>query len=232
MNPANAARFTAWCALVGGLLAYGSVALYLVLSGDDINMIFHGASMLSLAPDARELFRLSMLFDVIGFYLPLLVIGGYLWHAFRAEAGAIGDIAALAIVFYVTVGASGASIQLAALNPLAHLHAGGDESVMGAAEAAWTAIVNASQKGLWWIEGPAFLFWAFAVGNRLKAAHWGRSLLLKTVGVLYGFFFVFGYFADLGEFTDLIETVMVLILPLWMLLFGWQLLGRAAQVQT
>ena len=231
MNAANAARFTGWSALVGGLLAYANVALYFAVCGGDTNMIFHGPTMLSLAPETRELFRLSMLCDVTGFYLPLLVIGAYLWNAFRAEAGALGDLAALAIVVYVIVGVSGAVIQMAALNPLAQLHAGGDESVMGATEAAWTAIVNGSQKGLWWVEGPVFLFWAFAVGNRLKAANWGQSLLLRIVGILYGLFFVFGYFADLGEITDLLETAVVLILPLWMLLIGWQVVLRAVQVQ-
>ena len=232
MNPANAARFTAWCALVGGLLACANVALYLAACGGDTNMIFHGPTMLSLPPETRELFRLSLLCDVMGFYLPFLVIGGYLWHAFRVEAGALGDMAALAIVVYVIVGVSGATIQMAALNPLAHLHAGGDESVMSATEAAWTAIANASQKGLWWIEGPVLLLWAFVVGNRLKAAGWGQSLLLRIVGLLYGLFFFFGYFADLGNITDLLETAAVLVLPLWMLLFGWHLLRRAPQVQA
>lgn len=44
---------------------------------------------------------------------------------------------------------------------------------------------------------------------------------------VFGLFFVFGFFPDLGGLTEAMETVVVLLFPLWMLLFGWQLLRWA-----
>ena len=120
-------------------------------------------------------------------------------------------------------------MQLAALNPLAHLHAGGDGAVRAAAEAAWTAIANGSQKGLWWAEGPVVLFWGLVVGKQLAQAGWSKPLLwlLKVAGWCFGGFFLFGMFAGMGELMKLMLVIVVLIFPLWMLLFGWQLLrGR------
>lgn len=226
----KAARFTGWSAIVGGFFAYLNVALVLMVTGGDTEMIFHGASMLSLPPESRDLFRWGMFADVLGFYLPVLVIAGYLWHSFRNTAGALGDMAALAITFYTVVGISGAAVQLAALHPLAVLHAGGDETVRAAAEAAWTAIANASQRGLWWSEGPVVLFWGLVVGNQLKQAGWGRPILalLKIVGWCFALFFLAGMFPELNELSKAMLIVVVLIFPMWLLMFGWQLLRRPA----
>lgn len=223
-------RFIAWSAILGGVIAYLNVALVLSVTGQDTNMIFHGASMLTLPTEARDLFRWAMLADVLGFYLPFIVIGAYLWHLFRDKAGALADMAVLSILAYVVVGIAGAGMQQAALQPLARLHAGGDETVQAATEAAWTAVVYGSQKGLWWCEGPVLLFWGLIVGGQLREANWGRwfVLLLKINAWCFGLFFVSGFFPALNDFTDLLETVAVLLLPLWMLIFGCKLLRRPA----
>jgi hypothetical protein len=232
MNPNSkaAVHFTAWSAIVGALFAYLNVTFSLMVTGADTAMILHGPTMLALPPDTRDLFRWSMVADIVGFYLPVLVIGGYLWHTFREKAGALGDMAVLAVAIYAVVGIAGASMQQAVLNPLAHLHAGGDESVKAAAEAAWTATTYGVQNGLWWSEGPVLLFWGLVVGSQLKAAGWGwfSPLVLRIVSGCFGLFFVLGFFPDFGELTELLETVVVLLFPLWMLLFGWQLLRRLA----
>ena len=231
LNQKTVVRFTAWSAILGGVLAYLNVALVVSVTGEDTDLIFHGATMLTLPTETRDLFRWGMLADILGFYLPVLVIGGYLWRTFRDGAGALGDMAALAIFLYVVLGVAGAAMQQAVLHPLARLHAGGDDSVKAATEAAWTAVVYAAQKGLWWCEGPIVLFWGLVVGGQLREAGWNRwfLLLLKVNGVCFGLFFVFGFFPERGALTELSETVVVLLFPLWMLLFGWQLLrGPAA----
>ena len=232
MNPNSKTilRFTAWSAVIGGLFAYLNVALSLMVTGEDTDMIFHGATVLTLPTETRDLYRESMLADVLGFYLPVLVIGGYLWHTFRDSAGALGDIAVLAILLSVVLGISGAAMQQSVLHPLARLHAGGDDAVKAATEAVWTAVAYAAQKGLWWCEGPVVLLWGLIVGDQLKKAGWNRwfLLLLRINGFAFGLFFLFGFFPELNAVTDLIETVVVLLFPLWMLLFGWQLLRRPA----
>lgn len=228
-NSNKASRFTGWSAILGGLFAYANVALVLMVTGGDTEMILRGHTMLTLSAEARDLFRWGMFADILGFYLPVLIIGAYIWHHFRESAGVLGDMAVLAITLYVVVGVGGAAMQLAVLHPLAQLHAGGDETAMAAAEAAWTTIAHASQKGLWWSEGPVVLFWGLVVGNQLKTAGWGRFslLLLKIAGWCFGLFFLFGMFPSLNAFMKAMLIVVVLIFPLWMLLFGAQLLRRS-----
>jgi hypothetical protein len=230
MNPTpdNARRFTAWSAILGGVFAYLNVTLAVMATGGDFAATLHGATMLAAPTETRDLFRWAMCADVLGFYLPVLVIGGYLWHRFRAEGGALGDMAALAITLYAVLGIAGAAMQMAVLDPLAHLHAGGDATVKAAAEAAWTAIANASQKGLWWAEGPVVLFWGTVVGSHLRRAGWGKPVLvlLKITGWSFGLFFLLGMFPGFTDLTKLVLMLVVLIFPAWMLLFGWLLLRR------
>ncbi|MFM0557283.1 hypothetical protein P0D69_40980 [Paraburkholderia sediminicola] len=222
-------RFTASCAIIGGILGYANVALSLMVTGSDTDMALHGATMLALPTETRDLFRWSMLADMFGFYLPVLFIGGYFLHVFREEVGALGNMMALAIGLYVAVGVSGAVIQLGILHPLAHLYAGGDDGTRAAAAAAWTTVATATQNGLWWCEGPLVLFFAPIIANHLKKAGWRGSILLKIVGWVFGLLFLFGFFPELDALTAASELVVVLVLPLWMMWFGWQLLRRSGK---
>ncbi|WP_044875351.1 hypothetical protein [Pseudomonas sp. LFM046] len=226
----EAVRVTAWAAILGGIFAYLNVGFMLMVTHGDMAVTLQGASMLTLPAESREYFRLSMFADVLGFYLPVLAIGGYLWSRFRNEAGALGDMAALAITTYVVLGVVGAGLQLSVLNPLAALHAAGGEAAKAAAETAWTTIAVGSQRGLWWCEGPVVLFWGLVVGGHLKNAGWGASILvpLKLVGWCFGLYFIAGFFQELEAFTAALLVVVVLIFPLWMVMFGVQLRRRLA----
>ena len=225
----NVMRFTAWSAIIGGILAYATVVLSTMVTGPDTGMVLHGAMMLALPADTRDLFRMSMLADVFGFYLAVLVIGGYFLPAFREELGGLGNLMTLAIGLYVVLGISGAAMQLAIYHPLAHLYAGGDDATRAAAATAWTTVANLTQNGLWWCEGPVVLFWAPIAANHLKQAGWKGAILLKIVGWAFGLIFLFGFFPGLETLTTTIEMLAVLILPLWMMWFGWQMLRRVGK---
>ena len=227
MNSYNVARFTAWNAILGGLAACATLALSVVVTGGDIEMVPHGSAMLALPAEGRDLFRWWMLADVLGFYLPFVAIGGYFVHTFREELGALREMIAIAVAVYIVCGIAGAVLQLSTIHPLAHVYASGDEGAKVEAGAVWTAIANATQNGFWWVEGPLVFFWTSIAARLLKKAGWHGSFLLHIVGWGFGVFFVFGFFPSLAAVTDAGETVGVLALPLWMLTFGWQLLRRA-----
>ena len=228
----EAARFTAWASIIGGLFAYLNVGFMLMVTQGDMAVTLQGETMLTLPAQIRQYFRLSMFADILGFYLPLLAVGAYFWRVFREEAGALGDMAVLAIATYVVLGVTGAGLQLAVLNPLAELHQAGGEAVRAGAEAAWTTIAVGSQRGLWWCEGPVVLFWGIVVGRHLKRAGWGNSVLLplKVVGGCFGLYFLAGFFQSLDPLTNALLVIVVLIFPFWMMLFGLQLRRRALRL--
>lgn len=226
MHPNKVARFTAWSAILGGLMACATIGLSLAVTGGDIAMVLHGPLMLTLPTKARDLFRCWMLADVLGFYLPFVVIGGYFLHTFHEHLGALREMVALAIGIYILSGVTGAVIQMATLHPLAEAYAAGGDAARIAVAATWSAIANATQNGFWWVEGPLVFFWTPIAARLLKQAGWSGSILLRIVGWFFGLFFVFGFFPSLFAITLACETVAVLALPLWMLWFGWQLLQR------
>ncbi|QTD30691.1 hypothetical protein [Pseudomonas fluorescens] len=225
----EAIRLTSWAAILGGIFAYLNVGLMTVLTQGDMAVTLQGSTMLTLPANGRELFRLSMLADILGFYLPLIAVGGYLWNRFRSEAGALGDMAAMAIMLYVVLGVVGASLQLSVLNPLAAIHAAGGDTAKVAAETTWSAIATASQRGLWWAEGPVVLFWGVIVGGHLKKAGWGPWTLwpLTLVGWCFALFFFTGFFPSLEKFHYASLVLAVVVFPLWLLIFGFQLPRRS-----
>ncbi|WP_213308424.1 hypothetical protein [Paraburkholderia sacchari] len=225
-SPLVANRFAALSAVVGGLLVYATPGLLAMVTGPDTEMVFRGASMLALPDQTRDLFRWAMLADMFGFYLAFAVIGGYLWHALRDKAGAAGYMAGLALAFYVTVGVCGAVAQLAAIDPLSHLYVSGDLNEKAIASASWLTVVNLAQRGLWWSEAPAFFFWTLIIGRLLKQDGWGGSILLRVTGSLAGMYFLSGLFPEFETLTNGIEMVVVVLVPLWMITFGWQLLRK------
>ncbi|MNF98775.1 hypothetical protein D3C84_816470 [compost metagenome] len=206
--------------------------LSMIVTGDDTSMVLSGAKMLSLPAETRDIYRWSMLTDIFGFYLPSLVVGGYLWHVFRNDAGALGSIAGLAIAFYATVGIIGAATQQAVVTPLAELYGHGSESIRAAAEVTWTTVAHAVQYGLWWSEGLVVLFWGLVVGGQLKRAGsgWFSLLLLKLVGIAFTLFLVFGFFKSLDELMKIMELSFLMLYPLWLLIFGVQLLRGQGEV--
>lgn len=227
-NSRSVARLTGWSAIVGAILAVTTNVLWVAVVGSNTDILLHGPSMLALPVESRELFRWCMLTDTFGFYLPFLIIGGYFVHAFRDELGALGNMVMLAAGLYVTVGVVGAVIQLATIQPLAHLYAGGDEATRQTAASTWTTIANATQNGLWWVEGPLVLFWAPIAARVLKNAGWKGGVLLRIGSWSFGLWFLFGFFPALEVVSSTSEMVMTFVMPLWMLVFGWQLLRRSS----
>src|SRR3546814_3189512 len=104
VNRSSARRFAAVSALVAAPLAYLNIAIYLIVSGGDMSLLFDSARALTLSPSLIDLFRLGMVLDSFGFYLLSLPIGGYLWATLRRDGGSVVDAAVLFLVAYVILG--------------------------------------------------------------------------------------------------------------------------------
>jgi hypothetical protein len=222
---ANGRRLVAWVAIIGALLGWINVGLYVAATGGDFSIVFKPAIFLALPLTSRSYFYAAMVLDTLGFYLPFLVVGGYLWSLLRDKHGAVIDIAALCIVTYVVMGIAGASILFAALPPLATMHATGDALAKAASEGAWLAVASAAQHGLWVMEGPVMGFWALVMGRAMRVSGMPYGRLLMAVGVCYASGFVAGVLG-LTELGELIEMVFIVMLPLWALLSGIALLRQ------
>ena len=214
-------RLAGWAAVASCPIAWINIYCFLAATGFDTEAIFHPAVALTLSPAALQLFRWSMLADSFGFYLPFLVMGGYLWSRLRSNP--LVDMATLGLVVYVLLGLAGTSIQFATLPVLSELHDSGDAVARSAAEATWLAIVHGTEKGLWWMEGPLMAFWAIVMGATSKTVGLRYGSLLTLAGIAYGGYFTLA-FVGADEIAELFIFAGLVMLPLWMLLAGIGLL--------
>ncbi|MBK5356571.1 hypothetical protein JFU37_29410 [Pseudomonas sp. TH41] len=216
---ANGRRLVGWVAIIGALLGWTTVGLYGAATGGDFSVVFKPEVFLTLPSQAHTYLHWAMVVDTLGFYLPFLIVGGYLWSLLRNEHGAIIDMATLCIVTYVAMGIAGASILFATVSPLAALHTAGDALNKAASEAAWLAVANAAQHGLWIMEGPVMGFWGLVIGKAMRASGMAYGRLLMVVGACYISAFFTGVLG-LEEMEGIIQAVFFILLPLWALLTG------------
>ncbi|MTK63335.1 MAG: hypothetical protein F8N15_02075 [Methanobacterium sp.] len=218
--------FVGWLAVVGAFLAWSMAVLVGAAARFDFAVLARRVMMLGFSQESQNLYRLSMWADILGWYLPFLAVGGYLWQPMRQRMGALADIGLTALTVYAVLGIAGAGLLNLTLMPLAELAARGpgDRSTT---EALWIALQSAAQ-GLWNAEAPALLLWGTVAARFLRGERWGFGRLLTLDLCLFAIEFAL----NLGGWRDLGETVQMATLvihPLWLFLFGIALLRERTQ---
>lgn len=225
-NNHNEGRVLAgWCAIIGAVMGSICLLAYLAVTGFDLALMFDPAFALTLSATDAALFRLSMIADTFGFYLPVLALGTYLWRNLRSAGGLAIDIGILFLVISTLLGVAGAVLPIAVMAPLAELYATGNEAAMYAAGAAWVTAIQGSHHGLWIMEGPTLGFWALVNGRVLQrqGEKLGAPLMLLGLGyMLYATLMFIG--AD-----QIAQLGLLIMLPMQVVLiamFGIGLLRR------
>lgn len=224
-NPNDPQRFVGWLAVIGAVLAWSMAVLVAAAAGFNFEVLDRPAMMLAYPAESQNLYRLSMWADILGWYLPFLAVGGYLWQRTRRRMGAAADIGLAGLVVYAVLGIAGAGLLNLTLPPLAELAANGP-AARPTAEAMWVTLQSAAQ-GLWNAEAPVLLLWGVTAARFLRAEQWGYGRLLTVDLWLFGLEFL----CNLGGRRDLGESVQMLTLvvhPLWLFLFGITLLRKRA----
>lgn len=221
----DVARMVGWVAIVGALLGWINIGLFVGATGGDLGMVFKPEVFLAQPASSHSLLHWAMVLDTLGFYLPFLIVGGYLWSRLRDDHGPLIDMAALCIVTYVLLGIVGASLLFSTIQPLAAMHAAGDAVAKAASEGAWLAVSYGAQHGFWLMEGPVMGFWGIVMGRAMNASGLPYGRLLMVVGVLYASVFVAGVLGIL-PLVELIQAVFLVLLPLWAILTGVHLLRQ------
>lgn len=206
-----------WAAIIGAVMGSVCLLAYLAVTGLDLTRMFDPAFALTLSSGDAAMFRLSMIADCFGFYLPVLALGVYLWRRLRPQGGLAIDIGILFLVISTLLGVAGAILPVAVLAPLAELYATGDAAARHAAGAAWITLIQGSQYGLWVMEGPTLGFWALVTGKVLRhqGEKLGAPLMLLGLGyVLYAALMFIGAerIAQLGLLVVLPMQVVLIAL--------------------
>lgn len=221
-------RFTGWVAIIGSAMAWLTIFANIMAMGMDSGAMRNPSVALSLSPISLIWFQVAQITDIFGYYLPFLVIGGYVWKTMRTEGGAIVDIAILFLTIFVAFGVAGAVIQFATIVPLSIVHRGVGALTKSTSESIWLAIVFATEGGLWMIEGPLFGFWAIVNGKLFHAHGWGYGRILIVSGCLFMGWFITELFG-MSTIYENMKAGAVILLAFWMALFGINILRRPAK---
>lgn len=223
---ASGRRLTGWGGVFGALLGWATLVFVVLATGGDLQMTYRPADFLAQPAERHQLFVIAMLLDVLGFYVPLLLMAGYFWSRLRQAQGALMDIAALCAVAYAVLGLVGAGLLIATLEPLAKAWALAEPVARPGVEAAWLAISYAAQQGVWLLEGPVMGLWGVLVGRALRVSGLPYGRLLMALGLGYAGFFAASALG-LAMLVEVLQLLVVALLPLWMLLSGIHLLREA-----
>lgn len=219
-------RLVGWLAVAGAVLAWSMAVLVGAAASFDDAALARPSAMLAFGAASQNLYRLAWWADILGWYVPFLAVGGYLWGRMRQREGARADIALAAIVVYAVLGIVGAGLLSLTLPPLAELHGGPDPMARVATEAIWTSLQGAAQ-GIWNAEAPVFLLWGIATARFLRAQQWGFGRLLTLDLGLFAIEFIFNL-SGWGELGEMVQMATLVIHPLWLFLFGITLLRERA----
>ena len=173
-------RMAGWAGLLAAPLGLFNIATFLSVTNGNTAALLDPSYALALPPSAQALFTASMIADTLGFYLLPAMLGGYLATCLPAEHRARAALAWPCLLVFAVLGILGALLQMAGLPALSAANAAG----LPGAGAAWVAIANIAQNGLWWFEMLPFGIYALLCGSSLRAAKFGFGTLLIAGGVL------------------------------------------------
>lgn len=136
-------------ALLALPLAFGNTYTMLLAMDFNLEAVLDPLAVVASGPQAAELWRWSMVLDMLGYYLLIVPLTIVLWRWLGARGGAWGDLFALALLSYSVVGAAGAAIHAAVIPPLIHAHAAASEAQQAILQVVFLGAHDAVMYGLW-----------------------------------------------------------------------------------
>jgi len=225
-------RFAALAAIISFPLALGST----VLSGMAIDFKFmdavtNPALWLSVGTDGARLLRWGMILDMLVYYLPLLPLALFLWRWLRARSPNWVLFYTSCGLGYILIGAIGAVILAAVHPPLINAYAQATVEQRYVLETVFRTIWNMVYRGIWSILDELLVgVWFLGIGLLLR----GEQRLFSIFSIILGISALLGW---LGIILDiealaLLGAIYGLLVPVWALWLGIDLVRKPVQIQT
>ena len=218
-------RLAAVAAILSAPLAFGSVALSLAAVNGNAQAFLDG-SVIAIGLRGANLFRWAMLLDIFGFYLLLAPLALVLWHWLEPRGPNLVRFYTVCGLAYILIGAMGAVVLSAVEPPLMIEYAQASASQREILEVVFNSFYRAVDRGLWNpLEALLASIWWLGIGLAVRRERsalgvvtvvLGLSALLDAVGRIFTVEAV--YQVGVGG--------LFLLLPIWALWFGIDLLRR------
>jgi hypothetical protein len=219
-------RAAAIAAIVSAPLAIASVVTSLAAVRFDFAAMADPAMLLRAGHAAAGLWRASMLFDLFGYYLPIVPLVLVLRAAFRPRAGAWSELFGLSLLAYCLLGAAGAAMLTTAIPPLIEAYPAAGPDGRRVLEQVYAAQSDDVYVGMWnlletFLGGLGWLGFGWLLRSR------GRGVGVLTLALgLASLIDSLGTILNL-EWLSLAGLNLYLVLaPTWALVMGVRLLRQ------
>ena len=227
-------RFAALAAIISFPLAL--VSMVLSSMATDFNMdattnLAFWLPWLSAGADAARLLRWAMMLDMFSYYLPLLPVALFLWRWLRSRSPNWILFYTSCGLGYILIGAIGAVILAAVHPPLINAYAQATVEQRYVLETVFRTIWNMVYRGIWSILDELLVgVWFLGIGLLLR----GEQRLFSIFSIILGISALLGW---LGIILDiealaLLGAIYGLLVPVWALWLGIDLVRKPVQIQT
>lgn len=213
-------RVAAVSAIIAAPFSYLLTFTLLRAVSFDFTILGTPSELIAIGPGGAQVFRWTMVLDIIGQYFLLLPLVVFLWYWLRPKAYLTVTLLTIGGVVYVFIGALGVSINAAVFPDLMIQYADAGPERRAMLEPVFTAFANALMVGSWgiFVRFVGGLYWV-GIGFPLRE----ERKHVGTFTILLGLLTLVSAFGNVVHIVPLIGigTLGYLLgFPLWALWLG------------
>jgi hypothetical protein len=225
-------RFTAVTAIVSFFTAVASDVLQAIPVNFSSDLPINPALFLSVGPDGAALLRWGLILDMLGYYLPLLPIALFIQHWLKSKSPIWVRFYTTCGVGYILIGATGAVTLAVVQPPLINAYAQASVEQRPVLEIIFGAIWNIVYAGMWNILGELLVgIWFLGIGLLLRSERRVLSIIAMIVGIS-ALVDSLGNIVGMESLALVGLSIYIILVPIWMLWFGIDLLRKPVQFQV
>lgn len=219
-------RFAGVTAVLSGLLAIASGVSSAAAFGADPGVLSDPAQLLEIGVRGAVLLRWSMLLDIFGYYLLLAPLAIYLWYWLKPASPYFVSLYTACGLAFILIGAMGAAILAAVLPPLIQSYGSESGPARQAAEIVALSYANAVYRGLWNpLENILGGAWWLGTGSLIRRSQPTLGIITLLLGGA-AWLDAFAVTFNLELLFLVALSAVLLLIPVWALWFGIDLLKR------
>ncbi|HEX9384850.1 MAG TPA: DUF4386 family protein [Anaerolineales bacterium] len=223
-------RLAAVTTILAVLCYLSGVVLLLAVMNFSFSVEAFSGAMISTGARGAGLLRWGMIFDVFGSYLLLTPLALHLWAWLKQKSPIHVSLYTLCGLAYILIGSMGAIVLSAVLPPLINHYVQASASQRDNLQVIFNSFLNAVFLGLW---NPLEVFllgiWLIGLGPLIQRERRALGVVTRLLG-FSALIDSAGRFLDIQTIFFIGSSGLFLLVPVWLIGWGIDLLRKPVQI--